>query len=255
MLQAEYVVANDPPQEPSEAQRDRKALIETVRTAHQTVCEAGRTALRAAIEAGAALLRLKKLVNHGEWAHFLRRHCELGERTAQIYIQLAVHRELIEANPQRAADLSLRGALKLISGKASANKSDKSAQSNKTAELSSLAFMDATVEARCLFVDAIGLIAWLAAMPPAWIPELERRIDGQRAATAATVEGKLVKTLSKALRQALSLQKTTQNKDNTSASVAAALNGFLSKLNTAGLDFNDLDVVVRVASATRKRAA
>ena len=249
MLQAEYVVANDPPQEPSEAQRDRKALIETVRTAHQTVCEAGRTALRAAIEAGAALLRLKKLVNHGEWAHFLRRHCELGERTAQIYIQLAVHRELIEANPQRAADLSLRGALKLISG------SDKSAQSNKTAELSSLAFMDATVEARCLFVDAIGLIAWLAAMPPAWIPELERRIDGQRAATAATVEGKLVKTLSKALRQALSLQKTTQNKDNTSASVAAALNGFLSKLNTAGLDFNDLDVVVRVASATRKRAA
>jgi hypothetical protein len=169
VLQAEYVVANDPSQDPSQ---ERNALIETIRSAHQTVCEAGRTALQAAIAAGAALLRLKKLVNHGEWSHYLRRHCELGERTAQVYIQLALHRELIEANPQRAADLSLRGALKLISKK----KSGKPAQSAKTtAELSALTFSDWTAEERRHFVDAIGMIAWLAAMPPSWLPELERR--------------------------------------------------------------------------------
>jgi hypothetical protein len=192
VLQAEYVVANDPSQDdPSGAQLDRKALIETVRSAHQTVCEAGRTALQAAITAGAALLRLKKLVNHGEWAHYLRHHCELSERTAQTYIQLAVHRVLIEANPQRAADLSLRGALKLISKKAS-DKSGKSTQSAKTnVELSSLTFANWTAEERRQFVDAVGLIAWLAAMPPAWLPELERRIDGQRAAMAAKSEGSI----------------------------------------------------------------
>jgi hypothetical protein len=84
-------------------------------------------------------------------------------------------------------------------------------------------------------------------------PRARTPIDGQRAATAAKFESKndkFDKTLSKALRHALSLQKTGQSK-----AIAAALNGFLSKLNTAGLDLNDVEVVVRASAAKQKCVA
>jgi hypothetical protein len=228
---------------------DRKALVEIIRTSHQAVRNAAHNILREAITAGEALLKLKASVSHGEWGHYLRRHCELGERTAQVYMRLAEHRAELEANPQRAADLSLRGALRLIP-----NKSGKPTKSTKAgAALSSLAWSNATVDERCRFVDAIGLIPWLAAMPPSWLPELERRIDGQR--TAATKNVKNVDdTLSKALRQALSLQKTADNKDNNSAGIAAALNAILNKLKATGLDLNDVELTT-IRAVHTKRAA
>jgi hypothetical protein len=226
---------------------DRKALVEIIRASHQAVCNAAHNILRQAITAGEALFKLKKSVGHGEWGYYLRRHCELGERTAQVYMRLAEHRAKLEANPQRAADLSLRGALKLISK--NPNKSGKSATA--AAALSSFAWSNATADERRRFVDAIGLISWLAAMPPSWLPELERRIDEQRAAATKNVD----QTLSKALRQALSLQKTAHDKDNTSASVAAALNAILNKLKATGFDLNDVEVVIRAPAVSRKRAA
>jgi hypothetical protein len=228
---------------------DRKTLVEIIRASHQAVRNAAHNILREAITAGEALLKLKESVGHGEWGHYLRRHCELSERTAQVYMRLAEHRAKLEANPQRAADLSLRGALKLI-GK-EPDKGGKSAKSAKaTASLSTLAWSNATAEERQRFVTGIGLVSWLAAIPPTWREDLERRIDGQRRAKSGS---QVNTTISKALRQALSLQKTAKGKDNTSAAVAAALNGILNKLNAAGLDLNDLDVVVQASAA--KRAA
>jgi hypothetical protein len=231
------------------AGNDREALIEAVKVAHQAVCNASRNVLSQAIIAGTALLKLKKLIKHGEWRHYLQRHCELSERSAQAYMRIAEHRELLEANPQRAADLSLRGALKLIS-----NATDKSAKPAKSAKattmLSSLAWSNATADERRRFVDAIGFMEWLAAMPPSWFPELERRIDRQRAATAKNVD----QTLSKALRQALSLQKTANDKNSISASVAAALNAILNKLKATGLDLNDVELTT-IRAARTKRAA
>jgi hypothetical protein len=228
---------------------DRKALVEIIRTSHRAVRDAAHNIGHEAITAGTALLKLKELVKHGEWRHYLERHCELGDRTARVYMQLAEHRELIEANRQHAADLSLRGALKLI-GK-EPDKDGKSAKSAKTAtSLSTLAWSNATVEERCRFVDAIGFISWLAAIHPSWFPELERRIDGQRTAATKNVD----QTLSKALRQALSLQKIANDKDHTSVSVAAALNAILNKLKATGLDLNDVEVTT-IRAVRTKRAA
>ena len=69
---------------------DRKALVEIIRTSHQAVRNAAHNILREAITAGEALLKLKKgLIRRGEWGHYLRKHCEVGERTAQIYMRLA----------------------------------------------------------------------------------------------------------------------------------------------------------------------
>jgi len=228
---------------------DRKELVEIIRTSHQAVRNAAHNILREAITAGEALLKLKTSVGHGEWGHYLRRHCELGERTAQIYMRLAEHRAELEANPQRAADLSLRGALKFI-GK-EPNKDGKSAKS-ATTSLSTLAWSNATAEERQRFVDGIGLVSWLAAMPPTWRDDLERRIDGQRGAKSGS---EINTTISKALRQALSLQKTAKNKDNTSASVAAALNGIINKLHATGFDLHDVEVVIRASAVRGERAA
>jgi hypothetical protein len=228
---------------------DRKALVEIIRTSHQAVRNAAHNILCEAITAGEALLKLKASVGHGEWGHYLRRHCELGERTAQVYMRLAEHRAELESNSQRAADFSLRGALRFIDKEP--DKDGKSAKSAKaTTSLSTLAWSNATAEERQRFVDGIGLVSWLAAMPPTWRDDLERRINGQRGAKSGP---EINTTISKALRQALSLQKTAKSKDNTSAAVAAALNGILNKLKAAGLDLHDLNVVVQASAA--KRAA
>jgi hypothetical protein len=64
-----------------------------------------------AIEAGEALLEAKEQMNHGEWLPWLRDNCEMSESTAQVYMRLAKYKDEVLANPQRAADLSIRAAL------------------------------------------------------------------------------------------------------------------------------------------------
>jgi hypothetical protein len=164
-------------------------------------------------------------------------------------MQLAGARQAIEAKRSRATDLTIAGALRLLGNKSGSGttKTRKAA----TPVLSSLAWSDATPEQRRQFVDGIGLVPWLAAIPPTWYAALERRIDGQRAATAANID----ETLSKALRLALSLQKTATDKNNASAGVAAALNAINKKLKAANLDLNDLEITTRVAPSRQRRAA
>ena len=60
-----------------------QSLTAQIQAAHQAICSAGRDMLREA------------------------------ERTARVYMQLAEHRDLIEAIVQHAADLSLRFGLVL----------------------------------------------------------------------------------------------------------------------------------------------
>jgi hypothetical protein len=70
-----------------------------------------RAALWNAMKAGDALIEAKELVKHGEWLDWLRENCELSERTASRYMQLARHREGIEIKSATVADLTIRGAL------------------------------------------------------------------------------------------------------------------------------------------------
>jgi hypothetical protein len=234
------------------AAHDLDELARIVRDEIQKARVAWSNALGHAMNAGDALIAVQlKVTERGTtWKKWLRENCFVAVSTAELYMQLARHRDQIEAELQCGVELSLRAARRLIS---SSNKSDKPAQSARTSALSFAAWSSATPEERRHFVSEVGLVAWLTAMPPTWRLELEHRIDGLR--TASTQTNAFDATISKALRQALSLQKTATQKDNTSASVAAALNGIINKLNGVGLDLNDVDVVVRAARATRKRAA
>jgi hypothetical protein len=103
-----------------------ETLIAAISKAHERVIEAGLDLLVAAMDAGDALKKLKKLVGklvgHGKFGACLKR-CEITARTAQVYMQLAENRPKIAAYfapdemRSSAAHLSLRAALKLIAKK------------------------------------------------------------------------------------------------------------------------------------------
>jgi len=65
------------------------ALAADIRVAHASVLDAAKTRAARALEAGHALLEAKSLVKHGEWLPWLKEHCGLPERTAQLYMKLA----------------------------------------------------------------------------------------------------------------------------------------------------------------------
>ena len=64
-------------------------LAAEIRCAHADVQEAAKTAAQRAIDAGHALIEAKSLVEHGGWLPWLREHCALAERTAQLYMKIA----------------------------------------------------------------------------------------------------------------------------------------------------------------------
>lgn len=85
-------------------------LAAEIRRAHADVQEAAKTAAERAIAAGHKLIEARALVQHGEWLPWLRDHCALAERTAQLYMQLA--RKGVE--PATVADLGLQAAAKAL---------------------------------------------------------------------------------------------------------------------------------------------
>ena len=73
-------------------------------------------ALAAAMNAGDALIAVRpKVEERGFWTKWLRENCYIAESTAKLYIQLAQHRDEIEARILDGVQLSLRAARKLIS--------------------------------------------------------------------------------------------------------------------------------------------
>jgi Protein of unknown function (DUF3102) len=114
-----------------------KALSETELANRIKVCvaeikkaaQATQHALLRAFEAGELLIQAQKEYGqHGLWKSWLNTNCELSERTAQLYMQLAEGRSKIEAELAKkdgatVADLSLRGALSLLKSGSSNGKS------------------------------------------------------------------------------------------------------------------------------------
>jgi DUF3102 family protein len=99
-------------------QADLHDLATTVRDAHLAFGQAAEGALAHALRAGETLIAAKNQLGHRRWLPWLKGHCGLPERTAQDYMRLAHGRSELERNPQHAADLSLRAALKLINSRA-----------------------------------------------------------------------------------------------------------------------------------------
>lgn len=84
-------------------------LAADIRAAHGGVLDAAKTAAERSIDAGRALTEAKALVPHGGWRTWLRDHCGLPERTAQLY--MAIARTGLDS--ATVADLGLKAAAKV----------------------------------------------------------------------------------------------------------------------------------------------
>ena len=150
-------------------------LANEVRAAHTAVGHAARNVLEHALTAGEALLKAKATVPHGRWLPWLKSECDLSERMAQNYMAIAQGRDTI-AKTQRVADLSLRGALRLLkppSPKTSGNRTTPT-KATKFTSFDALGWWaGATLEARRHFLDGVGLDPFMAAMPETWRAKLE----------------------------------------------------------------------------------
>lgn len=82
------------------------ALAADIRSAHTGVRDAAKTAAEKAIEAGRALIEAKGLLKHGQWLPWLKEHCQLSERTAQLYMHIA----RLGLESASVADLGLKAA-------------------------------------------------------------------------------------------------------------------------------------------------
>lgn len=87
---------------------DLTRLISAIRSEHALASSAADTAVEHAHRCGTLLLEAKQTVGHGAFGKWLAENFPGSERTAQDYMRVA-KREL--PNPQRAADMSIRGAL------------------------------------------------------------------------------------------------------------------------------------------------
>jgi hypothetical protein len=89
-------------------------LAARIQTWHQAVEAALKDSVHHAIEAGDLLIEAKAQLKHGQWRAWLHEHCKVTERTAQRYMRLARNRLAIEAKYDTVSDLSLNGALAIL---------------------------------------------------------------------------------------------------------------------------------------------
>ena len=133
----------------------RAAWAAEICALQQKIETAVQSALTHALDAGDILLKAKADAGHKGWASFLEAG-RIKDRTAQVYMQLAKARSVIEAaDPQSSADLSIAGALRLITKPRSKSPSKADAPDEGTKDPS---------PATTLSVDAV--IAWLATASP-----------------------------------------------------------------------------------------
>jgi Protein of unknown function (DUF3102) len=75
----------------------------------------GKITLSALMDAGDRLTEVKESFPHGEWDDWLRDKFDLSDRTARLYMQLAGHRQRVEAKMATVADLGVRGGCGRVS--------------------------------------------------------------------------------------------------------------------------------------------
>jgi hypothetical protein len=89
-------------------------LASEIQKAHAAAVENQRKTLEQAIRAGDLLIEAKALAGHGKWLPWLHEHCQLSERTAQLYMRLARNRGVIDAKSATVSDLGIRGAIEAL---------------------------------------------------------------------------------------------------------------------------------------------
>jgi hypothetical protein len=164
-------------------------LATQIRAEHAAVGRSEGERLRHALACGEALNAAKNRVGHGHWMAWLQTNCELSERTAEDYMMLARNKPTLEEHPQRAANLSLRGALAVVGNTHAASRRAKRSRPRtapqsslasprrkksqaETATLSSLAWTKASPTERASFVSGVGWRSLAEAIPADWHPTI-----------------------------------------------------------------------------------
>jgi hypothetical protein len=98
-------------------QQDLGHIAQRIRNRIGEIQKTARVTLRLAMDNGDDLNAAQKQVPQGQWQNWLREHCFLSIRTAQLHQQLADHRQEIEERLADIPELSLRAARKLISAR------------------------------------------------------------------------------------------------------------------------------------------
>jgi N6-adenosine-specific RNA methylase IME4 len=94
---------------------DMCEIADAINKQHAAAQETARTALEHARRCGELLIQAKATQAHGGWRRWLAEHTTVSERMGQNYMRLArAWQRLVEANPKRVSDLSLRGALEFV---------------------------------------------------------------------------------------------------------------------------------------------
>ena len=179
-------------------------LAARIRNAHISVISAFSNAVQHALAAGKALNAAKssKKVSHGKWLVFLE-CCDIDERTAQRYMQLA---KLADSNPSCTTDLaglSIEAAIKRLSPPKSAEQTPTGQQAPERGERGKPvkrptsakirhadiieAWIAAPATERTRALDGIGLKPLLAATPPDWWPLIERHLAERQKPPMPTV--------------------------------------------------------------------
>jgi Protein of unknown function (DUF3102) len=91
-------------------------LAARIRAFHEATAEGLRRSVEHAMAAGDLLIEAKAQLKHGQWLPWLRDHCVMSERTAQLYMRCAKNRSAIEEQAKSAtfADLTLNEAAAVL---------------------------------------------------------------------------------------------------------------------------------------------
>jgi hypothetical protein len=90
-------------------------LAARIKAEHEAAAASLRDSVRHAIAAGELLIEAKARLKHGQWLPWLRDHCSISERTAQLYMRVGKNRNEIERQMRNGvADLSLNEAAALL---------------------------------------------------------------------------------------------------------------------------------------------
>jgi hypothetical protein len=236
-------------------------LAATICAELRNEAKAGAAVLHHAMAAGDALNLVQANLHKTNltWKRWLREHCLISVRTALVRQRLARHREEIEAEVQRVGDyLSIRAALRKISKGNNKKSAKKPKPPTDVASFLSI-WRKADHQTRAAVLDAIGSGGLLEALSQQLRREIERRVLNQHHKASSKTNGKFNEQTAAALRQVLSMQKTTKDKNTTAMGVVSGLNMINNLLAKDGIDLNNIvglviDLDATLAKPTKKAA-
>jgi hypothetical protein len=120
----------------SETKTELMTLAKRIEAEHKAATTSFNSGFKHAINAGNLLIEAKAKLKHGGWLAWLKDHCHVGERMAQIYMRLA--REAPNLDPRKAkhvSDLSMRAAMRAVSSTAAISNKLSPADAEKDNEL------------------------------------------------------------------------------------------------------------------------